>query len=115
VGAILPAVGYWYVVVYRLGDFNHGYGRDTWFQLQVYVSTLAVIAGVIGYGGASFLRPRPGTFAAAVLAGVVFTVCELLLVFLLRRAYPDRDVFVHQLVGALFLGAASIFVSVRRS
>lgn len=114
VGAIVPTVGYWYVVVYLLDDFNHGYGRDTWFQLQLYLFALSVLAGLVGYALAALPRTRPSAFSTALLAGVVFSVGELLLVFVLRRAFPDRDMVAHQITGALVIGAASVLVASAR-
>jgi alcohol dehydrogenase class IV len=46
----------------------------------------------------------------ASVAGIAFTVGELLLVFALAHAFPDRDMVAQGLVGAFVLGALSFFV-----
>jgi hypothetical protein len=110
VGATASVATYWYVVVYLFGEFNHGYGRDTWFQLNLYLSMLSVLVGLVGYGVGIIFHPRPRTFVVACLAGVAFGLCELLFVFALGHAFPDRDMTMQGLVGALVIGALSIFV-----
>jgi L-lactate permease len=111
VGAAGSTVAYWYVVVYLFDEFNHGYGRDAWFQLNVYLSMLAVLVGLIGYAVLTIFRRGPRTFAAACLSGAAFTVCELLFVFALGRVFPDRDMVIQGLAGALVIGALSIFLA----
>jgi uncharacterized membrane protein YhdT len=110
VGASALVAAYWYVVVYLLGEFNHGYGRDTWFQLNLYLSMLSVLVGLVGYGAIAIFRTRPRAFVTACLAGAAFSVGELLFVFALGRVFPDRDMTMQDLAGALVLGALSIFV-----
>ena len=114
-GAAGAMLAYWSVVVYLFDQFNHGYGRDTWFLLNLYVSALSIVIGLFGYALASFFWSRPRTFALACLAGVAFTVGELLLVFALERAFPDRDVLAQAFVGALVIGALSVFVKRRHA
>jgi hypothetical protein len=114
-GALLPALIHWSAVIYLFEIYSRGYGRDTWFVLQLYLFVLSAVAGVIGFTVAAFLRGRPGTYAAALLAGVVFAVCQLLLVHVLRRSFPDRDMLSQELVGALLVGAVSVLVAGRRA
>jgi hypothetical protein len=101
---------YWYVVVYVFDQFDRGYGKDTWFLLNLYLSALSVVIGLVGYVLASFIGPRARTFAFASLAGIAFAVGELLLVFALAHAAPDRDMMAQGLVGALVIGALTVFV-----
>jgi len=108
-GAALSALAYWFGVVYVLDQFDHGYGRDNWFALNLYLFALSIVSGLIGYGVAALFRPPPRTFAAACLAGVAFTVCQLFLVSALGRVFPDRDVAGQGLAGALVIGALSTF------
>ena len=108
-GAALSALAYWYVVVYVLDQFNHGYGRDNWFVLNLYLFALSIVSGLVGYAIAALFRSRPKTFAAACLPGVAFTVCQLFLVFALGYMFPNRDVVAQGLAGALAIGALSIF------
>ena len=114
-GAALSAFAYWYVVVYILDEFNRGYGRDTWFILNLYLFALSMVSGLIGYFVAALFRPRLQTFALAFLPGIAFTAGQLLLVFALGRAFPDRDVFGQALVGALVIGVLSIFAMPTRA
>jgi len=65
VGATASGVAYWYVVIYLFDEFNHGYGRDTWFQLNVYIFMLAVLAGLVGYALLTVFRRAPQTFLPA--------------------------------------------------
>ena len=111
IGAAVLLLGYWAAVVYALDQWDRGYGRDTWFFLQLYLSGIAVVVGLISYVIAGFVRPRPAGFAATLAAGVVFGVCHLLLAFVLRRVFPDREILVQQFVGAIVLGAASALVA----
>jgi len=105
----LSALAYWYVLVYIFDEFNHGYGRDTWFILNLYLFALSMVSGLVGYFIAALFRARPRTFAIACLPGVAFTVGQLFLVFALGQAFPDRDVVGQGLAGALVIGALSIF------
>ena len=109
-GAAVSAAAYWYVVVYLLDDFNPEYGRVGWFALNLYVSALSVVAGLVGYAAVAFFRPFPRAFIRACLAGVAFTAAELVLVFVLKRALPDQDALAQGLVGALVIGALSSLV-----
>jgi hypothetical protein len=109
-GAAACAVGYWYVAVYLLEQFNHGYGRDTWFAFNIYLCMLAILTGLVGYGAASFSQPRPRT-SSVVVAGVVFMIGQLVFVFILGRAFPDHDLVLHGLVGAVVIGAFSMLVT----
>ena len=111
VGAAGSTVAHWYVVVYLFDEFDHGYGRDTWFQLNLYLSMLALRVGLVGYAALTIFRRGLRTFTAGCLAGAAFTVCELLFVFALGRVFPDRDMVIHGLAGALVIGALSIFVA----
>lgn len=111
VGALVSTVIYWTVVVYVFDEFNHGYGKDTWFQLQLYVSALGTLAGLAGYVIVGFFRSRPSGFAIAVVTGTVFTVCRLILALILRRALPDRDIAFQELVGSFIIGAAAMLVA----
>ena len=114
-GALAVMVGCWYVVVYPLDNYNRGYGRDTWFQLQLYLAGISALAGLIGYVVAGFIRPRPATgFTGGLLVGAAFAVAQLLYTFALRRASPARDTVIPQLAGALVLGALSILVAKTR-
>ena len=114
-GALAVMVGCWYVMVYPLGNYNRGYGRDTWFQLQLYLAGISAVVGLIGYVIAGFIRPRPGTgFATGLLVGAAFATVQLLFTFALRRASPDRDTVIPQLAGAFVIGALSIFVTKTR-
>lgn len=106
-GAAIAAAGFWYAVIYVLDEFSHEYGRDNWFLLNLYLSALAVAAGLAGYAGAAIVRTPPRAFLGACLAGIAFTVSELVLVFVLGRAFPDRDTVAWALAGALVLGALS--------
>ena len=109
-GAIVVTVCWWYTVIYPLDNYNRGYGRDTWFQLQLYLAGISAIIGLVGFVGASFLRPRPGGgFTAGMIAGAAFAICHLLFTLVLRRVSPDRDTVISQFVGALVIGALSIF------
>jgi hypothetical protein len=110
-GAIVAAVSSWYVMVYLLDDWNRGYGRTTWYQLRLYVSAIAAGAGLVGYGIAGAFRPRVGTLGTAILAGIAFGICDLLVVFALEQIFPERETVVQRLVVALVLGAASILIS----
>jgi hypothetical protein len=108
-GAALSALAYWCVLVYIFDEFNPEYGRDTWFILNLYHFAFFMVSGLVGYFIAALFRVRPRTFAIACLPGVAFTVGQLLLVFALGRAFHDREVVGQALVGALVLGALSIF------
>ena len=111
-GAIAVMVGCWYVIVYPLDNYNRGYGRDTWFQLQLYLAGISAIVGLVGYLVAGFVRPRPATgFVVGLIAGAVFAGAHLLFTLVLRRASPDRDTLIPQLAGALVIGALSILVA----
>jgi hypothetical protein len=113
-GAIVPALGWWAVAVYGFARFDRGYGRDTWFILQVYLSALTAIAGLVGYTIVAFIRSRSTAPLGALFAGVAFGVCALLAVGVLRRIFPDRDPLPQQFVAALVIGAASAFVAGHR-
>jgi len=115
VGAVLTATGAWSAVVYLFDQFDRGYGRTTWFQLQLYVSALAIAVGLAGFVVAGFIRPRSGHPLAALLAGVVFSFGDLLLLYALVRAFPDRDMLVQRLGAALVIGAITVFVTWPRS
>ena len=110
-GAAIVSIVWWCVTIYLLAEFNRGYGRDTWFLLQLYVSSLAILAGLVGYALVGVVRPHSATFTSALLAGALFGLCQLLFLIVLRRAFPDRDVLVHQLIGALVLGALSTVIT----
>jgi hypothetical protein len=108
VGAIASALLVWSVVVYLLDEFDRGYGRDTWFALQLYISALSIVIGFIGYVVVVLFRSAQGTFAVACVAGVAFGLFQLLFVFVLGRAFPDRDMVAHGLAGTLVIGALSV-------
>jgi hypothetical protein len=115
VGALAVTVGCWYVIVYPLDNYNRGYGRDTWFQLQLYLAGISAIVGLVGYLLAGFIRPRPATgFLAGMVVGAAFAAAQLLFTLALRRASPDRDTVIPQLAGALVIGALSILVAKTR-
>ena len=109
-GAAGAMLAYWYVVIYLFDQFNHGYGRDTWFVLNLYVSALYIAIGLLGCALANYFWARPRTVAFACLAGIAFSVVEVLLVLALERAFPDRDIIMQGLVGAFVIGALSAFV-----
>jgi multisubunit Na+/H+ antiporter MnhB subunit len=114
-GAIAVVVGCWYVVVYSLDDYDRGYGRDTWFQLQLYLAVISVGVGLIGYLVAGFIQPRPATgFVVALVAGAAFAGCHLLYTLVMRHVAPDRDTVMLQFAGALVIGALSTFVEKTR-
>lgn len=115
VGATASMVVFWYVVVYGFGEFNHGYGQRTWFQLNVYLSMLAVVIGLVGFGATMVLRPRSRTLAVACGAGIAFAACELAFVFAMGWALPDRDTTGEGLAGALVIGALSALVTSRKA
>ena len=54
---------------------------------------------------------RLGTLGTAILAGIAFGICDLLVVFALEQIFPERETVVQRLVVALVLGAASILIS----
>lgn len=114
-GALAAAVSYWAIGVYLFDDWNRGYGRTTWFQLQLYVSAIAAGAGLVGYGIAGAFRPRLGTLGTAILAGVAFGICDLLVVFAFKQMFPDRETVLQRLVAALVIGAASVLIEKVRS
>lgn len=109
-GAAASAAAYWYAVVYVLDEFDHGYGQDNWFLLNLYLSALSVVAGFVGYAAVSFFRAPPRALVRTSLAGIAFTVAELALVSVLERAFPGRDVVAAALAGALVIGALSSLV-----
>ena len=111
VGAMMPALGWWAITVYGFDRFDRGYGRDTWFILQVYVSALTSVAGLVGYTIVAFIRSRSTAPFGALIAGVAFGICALLAVVALRRIFPDRDPLPQQFAAALVIGAASAFVA----
>ena len=114
-GAIAVMGGCWYVIVYPLDNFNRGYGRDTWFQLQLYLAGISAIVGLVGYLVVGFIRARAATgFVAGLVVGAAFAAAQLLFTFALRRASPDRDTVIPQLAGALVIGALSILVAKTR-
>ena len=112
VGALAVTAGCWYVIVYPLNSYNRGYGRDTWFQLQLYIGGISAVLGLVGYLIAGFIRPRPaGGFGTGLLVGAVFAAVQLVFTFALRLPSSDRDTVIPQFVGALVIGALSIFVA----
>jgi hypothetical protein len=110
-GAIVPALGWWGAAVYGFDRFDRGYGRDTWFILQAYLSALTAVAGLVGYTIVAFIRSRSTAPLGALIAGVTFGICALVAVVILRRVFPDRDPLPQQFVAAFVLGAASAFVA----
>ena len=111
VGALISAVGYWYVVVFPLDRFDRGYGQVTWFQLNLYLSAIYTVAGLLGYAAASIFRRRTVSIVSVLLAGFGFTVCFRVLAFALATAVPDTDTTPQNLGGALVLGVASAWIA----
>jgi hypothetical protein len=109
--AAASMVAFWYVLIYIFDEFNHGYGQRNWFDLNVYLSLLSVVIGLVGYGLAIVYRPRHRRVLAACLAGIVFAACELALVFAMGWGLPDRDTTLEGLAGALVIGALSALVA----
>jgi hypothetical protein len=110
-GAIVSSTGYWYVVVYLLDEFNHGYGRRNWFQLSLYLSMIAVVVGLVGYAVASGIWRRSSRAASAFIAGIAFTAGQLAFGAALRSLFPDSDMALAGLAGALVIGALSTLVA----
>ena len=110
IGATVSALLCWTIVVYVFDKFDRGYGRDTWFALQLYLSAIAVVVGLVGYVGVGLLRSLQGSFGAAVLAGLAFAIWQLSLVYVLGRLFPDRHLLPHAFAGALALNALSALV-----
>ena len=109
-GAALSALGYWCAAVYVFGVFDRGYGQLNWFQLSLYLSMIFMVAGLIGYAAVTVFRQRPRSATSTFLAGAAFTVCVRIFAFALGLAYPDRDMVIEVLAGALVFGALSAFV-----
>jgi hypothetical protein len=109
--AAASMVAFWYVVIYVFEEFNHGYGQRNWFDLNVYLSLISVVIGLVGYGLAIAFWPRHRSVAAACITGVAFAACELGLVFAIGWALPDRDTTLGALAGALAIGALSVLVT----
>ena len=107
-------VAFWYVVIYVFDEFDHGYGQRNWFDLNVYLSLLSVVIGLVGYGLATRFWRRHRSVAVACITGVAFAACELALVIVMGWAIPDRDTTLEGLVGALVIGALSVLVTPRR-
>jgi len=105
-------VAFWYVLIYIFDEFDRGYGQRNWFALNVYLSLLSVVIGLVGYGLAILFWPRHRRVVAACVAGVIFAVCELALVFAMGWALPDRDTTLEGLAGAIVIGALSAFVTI---
>jgi hypothetical protein len=111
IGAIVSAVVYRYVAVYLLGEFDHAYGKLASLQLSLVLSALFVVAGLVGYAAVASFRQRPASFVATFFAGVAFTVCVWVFAFALAWVFPNRDMAIPGLAGALLLGALSILVA----
>jgi small-conductance mechanosensitive channel len=107
VGAIASALLCWAIVVYALDRFDRGYGRDTWFALQLYLSAIAIAIGLVGYVAVALFRSLHYAFGIAVLAGIAFMLCQPLFAYVLDRAFPDREMLPHAFAGALVIGALS--------
>ena len=99
-------LGCWFAAAYVFDRFDRGYGRDAWFMLNAYVWLLAAAAGAVGYAALSLFR-SPARACAAALAGAAFAVSQLALAYALSRAFPDRDLVVQQLAGAVAIGMLS--------
>ena len=106
-GAVGSVVLYRYVAVYLLGEVDHAYGKLASFQLTLVLYLVLVVAGLVGYAAISALLQRFGSVANTFFSGVAFAVCVVAFTFALGWAFPNSDVAVPAIFGALVLGALS--------
>ncbi len=109
-GAVVAIASYWLLTVYVFDQFDRGYGQSTWLLLQLYVSILFLMAGLMGCAAVLFMRKPSGSAVVMLLAGFAFAIAVQALSFAVDLVFPDQDMTVILVGGALLLGAASAYL-----
>ncbi len=102
-------VGFWLLRVYLFNDFDRGYGQTTWLLLQLYQSAILTLFGLVGFAISATLQKRLGSVIAPVIAGAIWAIAMRLLGAVFERWSPDADMLIETSIGALVLGAISVF------
>jgi hypothetical protein len=109
-GAVVAFASYWLLTVYVFEEFDRGYGQSTWLLLQLYVSIFFLMSGLAGCTAVLFVRKPAGSAEVMLLAGVAFAIAVIALSFAGNLVFPDQDMTVILVGGALLLGAASAYL-----